>query len=392
MALVALQNAALRESTFPLRVCQGSFPQRVPLDAMAAFYVGGCAFSRDSFSLAVVMLFHPFARALQCDADAARPGGGAGEEHAATFVHSARPFARLLGRECAVHSHPPVLVVNCSLLAGDALACMRRRRTSLVLTLGAAGLRAPPVDAELLLSSSTSLRYIGGNATFPPSERRLLWADMPPAAGGGEAFRWDRLAAWSANWSAAGFGTIQTVGPSEEACHTARKLAAVGCEARLDAEDAGSATCLRQLYNTLGLYYARAAAYTAIGFVGVDERPDVRQAQRGMPVAPSFFDQLQQGGAPFVRLAVRGEECDQCQRAHADEAASPGGPPMCKENVSEALLTRFVGIPSRMHSPFHLCNMKARPQHCDKFEGCILKMSHFQVVDAGNSTSNLSNE
>ena len=66
MALVAVQNEQYRARSSPLLVCHGAFPQRVALGEAAVFHIGGCAFSRQTFTVTIVMLLDAYGSAFNC--------------------------------------------------------------------------------------------------------------------------------------------------------------------------------------------------------------------------------------------------------------------------------------------------------------------------------------
>ena len=180
----------------------------------------------------------------------------------------------------------------------------------------------------------------------------------PLFAASGREILWDRLAAWSRNWTAAGFGAVHILGRSRQICDSAMSMAAVtSCEVRppLSPE-------------------ARAADYSTIGFLAPNELPDLPRKQDKPAMAP-LFRKLGAGSSSFSLVFIRPEMCNHCPQSHAEVVAGIKAG-TCHGNAFTGL-TKVIGVPSRMqavdlHSSADVCKVHAPPPYCSEYEACLL--------------------
>lgn len=382
MALVSVQNEFFRTTSSPLRVCSGPLPQRVVLGQEVVFHLGGCAFSVQTFSIAFVLLIHPKSSKVDCSSGGRVKNASTPDASISMYARLAQPAAYLLDQKCSIKAYSSGLVANCTLLPGNALACMRRRRTTFELKLGAPGLTTSVAAIEITLSATSSLTYRGNNNTIPRSTRTLLWAGAPLFSNDNQVIRWDRFASWSGNWSRAGFLTIHILGHSEADCQSAIRLPNVGCEVRpalsTVSEASGGRLCFHRLYNMLGLYYAQAAEYAIVAFIELEEWPLALSTSQASISFSAVFKGLRERKDPFALAYIRSEACDHCPASHSSLVAAVRAN-LCNNN-SIFWHSRVIGIPSRLHSvdvhsSVDICNVQHPPHFCEQFVACVQRSS-----------------
>ena len=154
--------------------------------------------------------------------------------------------------------------------------------------------------------------------------------------------------------------------------------AVTSCEVRPplspEADATGKGFCDHRLYDMLGLYYARAADYSTIGFLAPNELPDLPRKQDKPAMAP-LFRKLGAGSSLFSLVFIRPEMCNHCPQSHAEVVAGIKAG-TCHGNAFTGL-TKVIGVPSRMqavdlHSSADVCKVQAPPPYCSEYEACLL--------------------